>query len=89
MTGADVRVVSCKYLLNKQTLNNDTGKYDVTMSILGKREEVGSFDTDEEARQSFIDYKQDYIRKYAKKCKDKVPNKTYQAMLNWTIEITE
>ena len=57
--------------------NNTTGKYDVTMSILGKRIDVGSFDSEEEARQGFIDYKQDYIRNVAKKCEGKVPNKTY------------
>ena len=77
--GADTNIV----------LNNDTGKYDVTMSILGKREEVGSFDTEEEARQGFIDYKQDYIRKYAKKCKGKVPNNTYEAMVNWVVETAD
>lgn len=67
--------------------NNTTGKYDVTMSILGKRREVGTFDTEKEARQGFIDYKQDYIRKYTKKCKGKVPNKTYEAMVNWKVLI--
>lgn len=77
--GADTNIV----------LNNDTGKYDVTMSILGKREEVGTFDTEEEAKQGFIDYKQDYIRKYAKKCKGKVPNKTYEAMVNWVVETAD
>lgn len=70
-------------------LNNTTSKYDVTMYVLGKNEEVGSFVTEEEARQRFIDYKQDYIRKYAKKCKGKVPNKTYEAMMNWKVEITD
>lgn len=73
--GADTNIV----------LNNDTGKYDVTMSILGKKEDIGSFNTEEEAKQGFIDYKQDYIRKFAKKCKGKVPNKTYEAMMNWVI----
>lgn len=77
--GADTNIV----------LNNDTGKYDVTMSILGNREEVGTFDTEEEAKQGFIDYKQDYIRKYAKKCKGKVPNKTYEAMVNWVVETAD
>ena len=75
--GADTNII----------LNNDTGKYDVTMSILGKREEVGMFDTEEEAKQGFVDYKQDYIKKYAKKCKGKVPYKTYEAMMNWVVEI--
>ena len=67
--------------------NNTTGKYDVTMIVLGKREEVGTFDTEDEARQGFVAYKQDYIRKFAKKCKGKVPYKTYEAMLNWKVEI--
>lgn len=70
-------------------LNNETGKYDVTMSILGKKEDVGAFDTEEEAKQGYIDYKQEYIRKFAKKCKGKVPYKTYEAMLNWVVEIKD
>ena len=77
--GADTNIV----------LNNDTGKYDVTMSVLGKREEVGTFDTEKEAKQGFIEYKQDYIRNYAKKCKGKVPYKTYEAMMNWKVVITD
>ena len=72
--GADTNIV----------LNNDTGKYDVTMSVLGKKEDVGTFDT-EEAIQGFVAYKQDYIRNCAKKCKGKVPHKTYEAMLNWKV----
>lgn len=69
------------------TLNNDTGKYNVVMSVLGKKEEVGVFDTEEDARQGYIDYKQNYIRDFAEKCKGKVPNKTYEAMMNWVVEI--
>lgn len=68
-------------------LNNTTGRYDVTMIVLGKKEEVGTFDTEEDAKQGFVDYKQDYIRKFAKKCKGKVPQKTYDAMMNWKVEI--
>lgn len=75
--GADTNIV----------LKNTTGKYDVTMSILGKNEDVGTFDTEEEARQGYIDYKQDYIRDYARKCKGKVPHKTYEAMMNWQVKI--
>lgn len=70
-------------------LNNATGKHDVTMSILGKKEDVGTFDTEEEAKQGYIDYKQDYIKNFAKKCKGKVPHKTYEAMMNWVVEITD
>lgn len=71
------------------TLNADSGKYDVVMSILGKKNEVGSFDTEEEARAGFIAYKQDYIRKVAEDCKGKLPNKTYEAMKNWTVELAD
>lgn len=70
-------------------LNNVTGKYDVTMSILGKKEDVGTFDTEEEAKQGYIYYKQDYIKNFAKKCKGKVTHKTYEAMMNWVVEITD
>ena len=47
------------------------------------------FDTEEEAKQGYIDYKQDYIKNFAKKCKGKVPYKTYEAMMNWVVEITD
>lgn len=70
-------------------LKNSTGKYDVFMSILGKRVEVGTFDTEEEAKQGFVDYKQNYIREFAEKSKGKVPEKTYKAMMNWKVEITD
>lgn len=70
-------------------LKNSTGKYDVFMSILGKRVEVGTFDTEEEAKHGFIDYKQNYIREFAEKSKGKVPEKTYKAMMNWKVEITD
>lgn len=70
-------------------LNNTTGKYDVTMSVLGKKEVVGTFDTKEEAKQGYLKYKEGYIRKYAKKCKSKIPDKTYQAMMHWKVEIMD
>lgn len=67
--------------------NNATGKYDATMIILGKREEIGTFDTEGQAKQGFIDYKNDYISEFAKSSKGKVPNKTYEAMTNWKVRI--
>ena len=69
--------------------NNAIGKYDVSMTILGKKTEIGSRDTEEEAKRGFIDYKNDYISEFAKSSKGKVPNKTYQAMMNWKVEITD
>ena len=59
------------------------------MIILGKREEIGSFDTEKEAKQEFINYKNDYISEFAESSKRKVPNKTYEAMMNWKVEIID
>lgn len=67
--------------------NNVTGKYDVGMSILRKREDIGTFDTEDEANNAFIEYKTDYIRKLAQKSKGKVPEKVYEAMMRWEVEI--
>lgn len=67
-------------------LNDDTGKYDVTMSVLGSKKKVGTFDTHEEAQNGYIEYRQNYIKDVAEKCKGKVPHKTYLAMLNWKVE---
>ena len=60
--GADTNIV----------LNNDTGKYDVAMSILGKREEVGSFDTEEEAKQGFICRLSSKIEHFFRKLTDRI-----------------
>jgi hypothetical protein len=66
-----------------------TGKYETSMFILGKRTKIGSFDTEDDAKQGFLDYKNDYIADFAKSSKGKVPDKTYQAMMKWTVEITD
>ena len=34
-------------------------------------------------------YKEDFIKDMAEQYKDKIPDKVYQAMLKWTIEITD
>lgn len=70
-------------------LNGETGKYDVTISILGSKKELGTFDSYEKAQNGFIEYRQNYIKDVAEKCKGKVPYKTYIAMLNWKVESTD
>jgi hypothetical protein len=34
-------------------------------------------------------YKEEFIKNMAAKYKDKIADRTYQAMMNWTIEITD
>lgn len=67
--------------------NSETGKYDVWMSVLGQNKEIGTFDTREEGKKAFLDYKQNYISEFAEKSKDIVPDKTYEAMINWKVKV--
>lgn len=66
--------------------NSQTGKFDTSMSLLGKRTEIGSFDTQEIAQQELFESKKNYIIKFAIKSKNKVPDKVYRAMMNWQVE---
>ena len=69
------------------TYNSEKDIYNAYMNIIGKRNHIGEYDTEEEAKQAYIDYKQNYIRDFAEKNKGKVPNKTYEAMKNWVVEV--
>lgn len=73
----------------KIVLNDDTGKYDVAMIVSKSKKQVGTFDTYEEAKNAYIDYREDYIRSIAKKLKGKIPQKAYSAMMDCKIEITK
>lgn len=70
------------------TRNSHTGKFDTSMSVLGKRNEIGSFDTEEAAQRGLLAYKKEFIMKYARKNRNKVPRKVYEAMMNWDTEIS-
>lgn len=66
--------------------NSQTGKFDTSMSLLGKKTEIGSFDTKEIAQQELFEAKKNYITKFAIKSKNKVPDKVYYAMKRWKVE---
>ena len=68
---------------------NDNGTYSVSMSILSKRIDLGSFDSEDKAQEGYIEGKIAYIRELADKSKNKVPDCVYEAMMNWKIEITD
>lgn len=67
-------------------LNECTGKYDASMQIIGKRMDIGSHDTLEDAWKAVFQYKDKYIKKYARRSKNKVPDKVYYAMMSWKVE---
>lgn len=63
------------------TRNPHTGKFDTSMSVLGKRNVIGSFETEEAAQRGLLAYKKEFIMKYARKNRNKVPRKVYEAMM--------
>lgn len=69
--------------------NPHTGLFDTSMSLLGKRKEIGSFKSEEVAQWELLAFKKQFIIKYAKKNRNKVPNKVYEAMMKWNIEVAD
>lgn len=79
-------IFESRSIKNNIVENSKTGMFDVSMSLLGKKMNVGSFGTKEMAQKELFEYKKDYIRQYSRKSKNKVPGKVYQAMMNWKVE---
>lgn len=61
--------------------------FKVTMMILNKKQDVGIYQTREEACEAFVKYKENYIEKLAERCKGKVQDYVYDAMKNWKIDV--
>jgi hypothetical protein len=64
-------------------------KYRSEMNFMGKSIKLGTFDTVEEAFARYKVYKEDFIKDMAEQYKDKIADRTYQAMMNWVVEITD
>lgn len=69
--------------------DKERNKYRADMSFMGKTIKLGRFDTAEDAFARYKEYKEDFIKDMAEQYKDEIPDKVYQAMLKWTIEITD
>ena len=67
----------------------DKKKYRVCMTFMGKKAKLGTFDTAEEAFARYKGYKESFIKKMANQYRSKIPDKIYQAMMNWKVEITD
>lgn len=59
------------------------------MCYCGVQIKIGRFDTAENAFARYKLYKEDFIKDIAEQYKSKIPDKVYQAMLNWKIEIDD
>ena len=65
------------------------GKYRAEMNFCGKKTKLGTFDTVEAAFARYKEYKEDFIKDMANQYKDQIPDKLYQAMIKWEVEITD
>ena len=67
--------------------DKDKRKYRAGMSYQGLTIKIGTFDALEDAFARYKVYKEDFIKDIAEQYKEMIPDKVYQAMLNWKIEI--
>ena len=65
------------------------GRYRASMSYHGIPIKIGSFKNAEDAFNRYKVYKEDFIQDIAEQHKGDIPDKTYQAMMNWKVEITD
>ena len=54
---------------------------------MGRQIKLGTFDTAESAFARYKEYKEDFIKDMAEQYRDEIPNKVYEAMMGWKIEI--
>ena len=55
----------------------------------GKREHLGYFKTEIEAFKAYKIAKESFIKEQAEKWKDKIDDRAYEALMNYTVEITD
>ena len=56
---------------------------------MGEQIKLGTFDTAEDAFARYKEYKEDFIQDMAEQYRDEIPNKVYEAMMGWKIEVDD
>lgn len=69
------------YELPKGIYETEYKKYQASIRIKGKNIYLGTFDTIEEASQSYYKARLDYIKEVAEEYKDKIPKKLYNRLI--------
>jgi len=69
--------------------NRHVNKYQANCNNNGEREHLGLYNTPEEAFYSYKKFKEHIIKKTANEYKDKIPQKLYDAMYRYEVEITD
>ena len=67
--------------------DKDKRKYLASMSYQGIPAKIGTFDTIDDAFARYKVYKEDFIKSIAEQYREMIPDKVYQAMLNWKIKV--
>ena len=65
------------------------GLFQATVSFYGRNKRIGYYNTTEEAFQAYKQAKEGYIKEVANKWKDQIDPRAYEALMNWTVEITD
>lgn len=70
-------------------IKNTYGKYEAQISVVNNRKRLCGFNTPEEAFYAYKEVKEKYIKQVADEYKDKIPQKLYEAMYKYEVEITD
>ena len=73
----------------KHNGNKFTSMCSIIKDNIPKDIHIGTFNTPEEAFYAYKQFKEKYIKQVADFYKDKIPNKLYNAMYNYEVEITD
>ena len=69
--------------------SSNKNKFMSRVSINGKRNYLGEYDTPEEAFYAYKQAKETYIKELANKWKDQIDPRVYEALMNYQVEITD
>jgi len=71
------------------TKRKDNGKYRAGLKKNNKRINIGTFKTPEEAFAAYKTEKENYVKEIAELWKDKIDSRVYEALINYTVNITD
>ena len=71
------------------TYHKGIGKFNAKCSTLNGRKHIGYFDTELEAFIAYKNFKESYIKDVAEEYKNKIPEKLYEAMVRYEVDIND
>lgn len=70
-------------------LNKNTNKFKSYCKVNGKKTHIGYHNSEEEAFEAYKEYKEELIKSTADQYKEYIPDKLYDAMINYKVEIND